>query len=72
MNTTTIKIYKNDLSWWKMCCEVKDKNSQDVFSEFKLKVNMKHEQKFYDSLPKPNNYHKPLEYKKLNKKYTKN
>jgi hypothetical protein len=25
--TTTIKIYKDNLGWWKICCKVKGKNS---------------------------------------------
>jgi hypothetical protein len=75
--TTTIKIYKDHLKWWKLCCKVKNKNSQECFAELREAVKLKKQAIVYQSLPMPSDYKRKLEGKRLNKyrlkiKYTNN
>lgn len=72
---TTIKIYSEDLKWWKLCCKIKLKNSCDCFNEFRNIVKLKKQSDFYNSLPMPSDYKRKLDGKrlninKINKKYT--
>jgi len=69
--TTTIKVYKKDIPWIRLCCKFRGLVQQDLISEFQNEVNMRHKQKFYDSLPKPMEFVKPLQGIKIKKKYAK-
>jgi hypothetical protein len=69
---TTMKVYKRDIPWIRLCCKVKGMIQQELISEFRKEVNARHKQKFYDSLPKPEEYVKPLQGIKIKKKYAKN
>jgi hypothetical protein len=67
MQTTTIKIYSEDLRWWKMCCTIKGKNSQDCFREFRDQVKLKKQAVLYQTLPMPSDFKKKLEGKRIDK-----
>ena len=67
MNFTTIKISRDDLQWWKECCEKLDMNSSEAFSKLKRSVMLKLQNKFFESLPMPSNYKKPLSNIKIDK-----
>jgi hypothetical protein len=67
MKTTTIKIYSEDLRWWKVCCESKRKNSQETFSEFRQSVRLQKNREYYLSLPMPSDYKRKLEGKRIDK-----
>jgi hypothetical protein len=68
---TTIRVYKKDIPWIRLCCKARGMIQQELISEFRKEVNAHHKQKFYDSLPKPIEYVKPLQGIRLHKKYAK-
>ena len=71
MKTTTIKIYSDNLPWWRACCKAKKLTSEKMFAAFRDAVKNKKQNAFYLTLPQISNYIKPLSGKRIEKKYTK-
>jgi hypothetical protein len=64
---TTIKIFKENLVWWKRCCKVKGLSSMKMFAEIERQCRLHHQRKIYEELPMPSDYKKPLQDIKLTK-----
>jgi hypothetical protein len=64
---TTIKIYKENLFWWKRCCKIKGFNSMKMFAEIERQCKLHHQRKTYEELPMPSDFKKPLQGIKLSK-----
>jgi hypothetical protein len=69
--STTIGINKIDLSWWRICCKKLGMTSEEAFSKFRRNVELRKQQEFYNSLPRPDSYCKPLYGIKIVKNYRK-
>ena len=69
--STTIGIKNSDLSWWKDCCKKLNMTSEEAFSKFRRNVELKLQQDFYATLPRPSNFKKPLSGIKIGKNYRK-
>jgi hypothetical protein len=67
--TTTIKIFKEDLSWWNACLAKFNKNSSEVFAILRTHCQEKKQAELFKMLPMPSKYVKPLAGVKLPKKY---
>lgn len=68
---TTARISRKSLIKLNECCKKRGMTHVEFFDAFFESVHDKKWQKFYDALPLPSNYIKPLEFVKIKKKYTK-
>lgn len=66
---TTVRILRTDLIKLNQCCKKRAIGHIEFFSELFNSIYNKKWQKFYDSLPLPSNYVKPLQNTKIDKKY---
>jgi hypothetical protein len=70
--STTIEISKNSHLVWRRWCNVKKMNSVELMDRLIQEVVLKHQQKFYNSLPDPRMISsKPLQNIRLQKNYRK-
>lgn len=68
---TTIRIFKDQIPWIKKCCKVLKMGTAELIQEWERQVKMKKQQIFYNGLPMPIKFVKPLLGVKINKKYIK-
>ena len=67
---TAIRVNKKNAIWWRDCCKRRNVSSVKLFTRFREGVGKHKDKKFYDLLPRPQDYVKPLQFKKIEKKYT--
>lgn len=68
---TTARISRRSLLKLNECCKKRNMTHVEFFDALFESVHDKKWAKFYDSLPMPSNYVKPLQFVKIPKKYTK-
>jgi hypothetical protein len=69
---STIEVFDTDRLWWRECCKVLKMTSKEAFNKFRRNVELKHQQDFYATLPRPSNFKKALSGTKIDKNYKKN
>ena len=65
---STIAIYRDDRATWQAWCKAKGLNSADFIAAFIRHVKLHKQREFYNSLPMPNGYKRPLEGKYIEKR----
>lgn len=69
--TTTIRVSKAAAKKWRVWCKFKNMSSEELMDRLIIEVGLKHQQKFYNSLPDPKvKTDKQLENIRLQKLYT--
>jgi hypothetical protein len=68
---TTIEVSPDARMIWRRWCKHYGKTSPQMMDELMRRVRLKQQEIFYNSLPPPVKIAKPLQGKRLRKKYTK-
>ena len=68
---TTFKVSRNALQTLNRWCKAKRMDQVTFMDAWIKSIELKKQQEFYATLPKPSNYINPLLYTKIEKKYTK-